>query len=117
MLWFPACFQRISTPPPTACQSLSEDNLITLIGNININSKGMFIFDIKGDSGIQKTILQPCDQGLHDYVASLYDSFLYLKKEEEQCLLRVDGQYLLRADSSELPQFLFNFVAWLDEEQ
>lgn len=54
---------------------------------------------------------------LKDYIFSYYDSYLYLKNFDDKLWVSVEGAYLT-LDTLESPQqFLFHWVAIIDEQE
>lgn len=99
------------------CDRINEDSLVTLKGTLNINSKDTIIFENidKRNEWQRKIHLIPCSNNLKDYVFNSYDSYLYLKNFDEKFWVSVEGKYLT-TDTLESPhQFLFHFVALIDE--
>jgi len=99
------------------CDQIKEDSLVTLKGTLNINSKDTIVFEnIDERNGLHRKIhLIPCSNNLKDYIFKSYDYYLYLKNFDEKFWVRVDGKFLTN-DAPESPhQFLFNFVALIDE--
>lgn len=57
------------------------------------------------------------DYLLKDYIFSYYDSYLYLKNSDEKLWVSVEGRYLT-PDTLESPQqFLFHWIAIIDEQE
>lgn len=101
----------------TRCDEINEDSLVVLEGTLNINSKDIIVFENvdKRNEWQRKIHLVPCSNNLKDYIFETYDSFLYLKNFDEKFWVKVEGNFLT-ADTLEYPQqFLFQFVALIDE--
>ncbi len=99
------------------CDQMNEDSLVFLKGTLNINSKDTIVFENidKKNHWQRKIHLIPCSNNLKDYIFSTYDSYLYLKKFDEKFWVSVEGKFL-NTDTLESPQqFLFHFVALIDE--
>ncbi len=99
------------------CDQINEDSLVTLKGTININSKDTIVFENidKRNEWQRKIHLIPCSNNLKEYIFSYYDSYLYLKNFDEKFWVSVEGKFIT-ADTLEHPQqFLFHFVALIDE--
>ena len=101
------------------CDLLDNDSLVTLKGTINITTKGTIVFEnIDNRFEWQRKIhLIPCSVYLKDYIFSYYDSYLYLKNFDEKLWVSVEGRYLT-PDTLESPQqFLFHWIAIIDEQE
>lgn len=99
------------------CDQMNEDSLVFLKGTLNINSKDTIVFENidKKNHWQRKIHLIPCSNDLKDYILSMYDSYLYLKNFDEKFWVSVEGKFLT-SDTLESPQqFLFHFVALIDE--
>lgn len=99
------------------CDQMNKDSLVTLKGTLNINSKETIVFENidKRNEWQRKIHLVPCSNNLKDYIFKSYDSYLYLKKFDEKFWVSVEGKFLT-TDTQESPkQFLFNFVALINE--
>jgi hypothetical protein len=99
------------------CDQINEDSLVTLKGTLNINSKDTIVFENidKRNGWHRKIHLIPCSNNLKDYIFKSYDSYLYLKNFDEKFWVRVDGKFLTNDTLESRQQFLFNFVALIDE--
>jgi hypothetical protein len=97
------------------CSKLNEDALKILTGVVSIDTKGQMLMQTGDDA--MKTKLFPCSENLKEYMESCYNSFLYLHRPDEKFLVRVDGEYLVKPDSIHTPEFLFSFIAILDEHE
>jgi len=108
-----------SNPYFERCNQWDDDSLQVLKGILNINSKGEFIFNNleSRDTWERKTHLVPCSDNLEEYITRSYDGYLYLKNFDEQFWVFVEGQYITPDTLDDLPMFLFDFVALIDEEE
>lgn len=120
MLFLSSCFERMDKEGKQSadlCSQYSEDTIEILKGTLNINSKGKFIFnDLKyRDSWQQKTQLIPCSEDLKKYIEGSYDAYLNLRNFDEDFWVFLEGEYIASDTIDRLPEFLFSFVALIDE--
>jgi len=122
MLFFiSSCQQSIEGRPgeihSSLCDQLNEDSLVTLNGTLNINSKDILVFENgdKRNEWQRKIHLIPCSSNLEDYIFNAYDAYLYLKNVDEKFWVSVEGQFLTTDTLASPQQFLFHFVALIDE--
>ena len=99
------------------CNQINEDSLVTLKGTLNINSKDIIVFENidKRNEWHRKIHLIPCSNNLKDYIFNSYDSHLYLKNFDEKFWVSVEGKFLTADTLGSPPQFLFHFIALIDE--
>ncbi len=109
--------KKVSDRQKSLCDQINEDSLVTLNGTLNIDSKDKIVFEnIDERNGLHRKIhLIPCSNNLKDYIFKSYDAYLYLKNFDEKFWVRVDGKFLANEAPEARPQFLFNFVALIDE--
>lgn len=99
------------------CEQINDDSLVTLKGTLNINSKDTFVFENidKRNKWQRKIHLIPCSNNLKNYIFKSYDSYLYLKSFDEKFWVSVQGKFLTTDTLESTQQFLFHFVALIDE--
>ncbi len=99
------------------CDQLNEDSLVTLNGTLNINSKDTLVFENSDNRNEwqRKIHLIPCSTNLKDYIFNAYDAHLYLKNFDEKFWVSVEGKFLTTDTLASPQQFLFHFVALIDE--
>lgn len=99
------------------CDQINEDSLVILKGTLNINSKDTIVFENidKRNEWQRKIHLIPCSNNLKEYIFKSYDSYLYQKNFNEKFWVSVEGKFI-PTDTLEHPQqFIFHFVALIDE--
>jgi hypothetical protein len=90
---------------------------VILKGTLNINSKDTIVFENidKRNEWQRKIHLIPSSNNLKEYIFKSYDSYLYQKNFNEKFWVSVEGKFI-PTDTLEHPQqFIFNFVALIDE--
>lgn len=103
-------------PESDLCSQIAEDSIISMQGVLAIDSQGEFLFKTNHPSAAEigsAIYAIPCTEDLKIYVASAYDSYLHLRRMDEQFWVEIQGSYV-DSDTTEKFQFLFNFVALLD---
>jgi hypothetical protein len=112
-----ASTKKVSDRQKSLCDQINEDSLVTLNGTLIINSKDTIVFEnFDQRNGLHRKIhLIPCSKNLKEYIFKSYDAYIYLKNFDEKFWVRVDGKFLANEAPESRPQFLFNFVALIDE--